>query len=163
MTELSPVCHVTPFDNIKYGSVGVLLPNLECKVVDIENGNELGLNKEGEICVKGPTVMKGDIGHYDEDEHFFIVDRLKELIKYKGFQVPPAELESLLISHSAIEDAAVIGVPDARAGELPKAFVVKKANEEITEEEIVKYIEERVAPHKTLRVEWNSSIKYQDL
>lgn len=66
-------------------------------------------------------------------------------------QVPPAELESLLISHSAIEDAAVIGVPDDRAGELPKAFVVKKANEEITEEEIVKYIEERVAPHKNLR------------
>ncbi|XP_029207684.2 surfactin synthase subunit 1-like [Acropora millepora] len=171
MTELSPVSHATPCDQVKYGSVGVLLPNLECKVINVEDGTVLGPNKDGEICVRGPTVMKGylnnqeataqmidsdgwlhtgDIGHYDQDEHFYITDRLKELIKCKGYQVPPAELENLLVSHPAITDAGVIGVPDSEAGELPKAYVVRKANENITEQDLVKFIEERVAPYKAL-------------
>lgn len=172
MTELSPVSHATPCDNVKYGSVGILLPNLECKVINVEDGTELGPNEDGEICIRGPTVMKGylnnqeatsqtididgwlhtgDIGHYDEDEHFYITDRLKELIKCKGFQVPPAELEVLLMSHPAVLDAGVIGVPDPSAGELPKAYVVRKESGDITEEELVKFIEERVAPYKALR------------
>lgn len=91
----------------------------------------------------------GDIGHFDEDGHFFIVDRLKELIKYNALQVAPAELEALLISHQKLDDAAVVSVPDEESGELPKAFVVPKG--EITPEEIANYIAQRVAPHKKLR------------
>jgi len=120
--------------------------------------------------VRGPQVMKGylnrpdataqtidadgwlhtgDVGYADADEHFFIVDRVKELIKYKGFQVAPAELEALLISHPAIADAAVIPSPDEEAGEVPKAFVVLR--EDVTLEQIMDYIAARVAPHKKIR------------
>ncbi|KAL9963217.1 hypothetical protein ACROYT_G032395, partial [Oculina patagonica] len=139
-------------------------------VVDVTTGSVLGPLQDGEICIKAPTVMKGylnnpeatarmidsegwahtgDIGHYDEDGHFFIVDRLKELIKYNAYQVAPAELEALLISHLNIDDAAVIGVPDEKTGELPKAFVVPKGD--ITPEAVVDFVAERVAPHKKLR------------
>lgn len=91
----------------------------------------------------------GDIGYYDEEGNFFIVDRLKELIKYKGFQVPPAELEALLHTHPNVLDVAVVGIPDEGAGELPKAFVVSKG--EITEGEIIEFVAQRVSPHKKLR------------
>lgn len=91
----------------------------------------------------------GDIAYADEDSHFFIVDRAKELIKYKGFQVPPAELEAVLLSHPSIADAAVIPCPDEEAGEVPKAFVVLRAA--ATAEEIMDFVEERVAPYKKLR------------
>lgn len=171
MTELGGASHIRPSEGkIKYGSVGRLLPNMECKVINPDTGEILGPNKDGEICVKGPTVMKGylnnpeatartidrdgwlhtgDIGHYDDDEDFFIVDRLKELIKYKGFQVPPAELEALLITHPNIDDVAVIGVPDVESGELPKAFVVRRGN--VTSEEIKNFVAKKVPPHKKLR------------
>jgi len=171
MTEIAGASHATPSEGkIKYGSVGLLLPNLECKVINPDTGAILGPNLDGEICVKGPTVMKGylnnpeatartidsdgwlhtgDIGHYDEDECFFIVDRLKELIKYKGFQVPPAELEALLITHPNIDDVAVIGVPDIEAGELPKAFVVRRGN--VTADEIMDFVAKKVQPQKKLR------------
>src|ERR1700752_4856757 len=125
MTETSPVTHSSPAPpkQIKFGSVGVPAPNTECKIVDLETGEALGPNQKGEICVRGPQVMTGylnnqeatartideerwlhtgDIGYADEDGPFFIVDRAKELIKYKGFQVPPAELESLLLTHPCI-------------------------------------------------------------
>lgn len=82
----------------------------------------------------------GDVGYYDEKEYFYIVDRVKELIKYKGFQVPPAELEAILFTHSAIKDAAVVGLPDEFAEELPLAFVVKKPNVDVSSEEIIKYV-----------------------
>jgi 4-coumarate--CoA ligase len=119
MTELSPVSHVTPAGKFKPGSVGVTIPNTETRVVDPGTGDDLDLGADGEVWVRGPQVMKGylnnerataatitddgwlrtgDIGHIDEDGHLFIVDRLKELIKYKGFQVPPAELEALLLT-----------------------------------------------------------------
>jgi len=91
----------------------------------------------------------GDIGYADEDGHFFIVDRMKELIKYKGFQVAPAELEAVLLSHPAIADAAVIPCADEKAGEVPKAFVVLSG--EATAEEIMKFVAERLAPHKKIR------------
>ncbi|HXM35272.1 MAG TPA: AMP-binding protein, partial [Pyrinomonadaceae bacterium] len=135
MTETSPVTHSSPADpaQVKLGSVGMCAPNTECKIVDLETGAPLGRNKEGELCVRGPQVMKGylnrpeatahtidaegwlhtgDVGYADNDDHFFIVDRAKELIKYKGFQVAPAELEAILLTHPAVADAAVIPIPD---------------------------------------------------
>ncbi|XP_031566165.1 probable 4-coumarate--CoA ligase 3 [Actinia tenebrosa] len=170
LTETSPSCMASTPDLVKPGSVGVLLPNLKAKVIDLKSGAILGPEQDGEICIAGPNVMKGylnkpeatantidkdgwlhtgDIGHYDKDGHFYIVDRVKELIKYKGFQVPPAELESVLLSHPQISDAAVIGVPNVEAGELPKAFVVTRSN--ISEKEVMDFVAKKVAPHKKLR------------
>src|SRR5437667_4833280 len=172
MTETSPVTHSSPADptKMKLGSIGPPAPNTECKLVDPASGAELGPNHEGEVCVRGPQNMKGylnnpeatastidqngwlhtgDIGYADEDGHFYIVDRVKELIKYKGFQVAPAELEAILLTHPAVADAAVIPCKDDEAGEVPKAFVVKKG--ETTAAAIMEFVEGRVAPHKRLR------------
>jgi acyl-CoA synthetase (AMP-forming)/AMP-acid ligase II len=147
MTETSLACHTTPEDRTKVrgGAVGLTLPNMESKIVDVVTGAELGVGERGEICVRGPNVMRGywndaaattltvdaegwlhtgDVGHADADGYFYVVDRVKELIKYKGMQVAPAELEGLLLSHPAVGDAAVIPSPDEEAGEVPKAFVV---------------------------------------
>lgn len=178
MTELSGGSHVVK-DKLVLGSVGVLLPNLECKIIDPDTGKILGPNQDGEMCIRGPTVMKGyldnpeataqtidskgwlhtgDIARYDEDGYFFIVGRIKELIKYKGFQVPPVELESLLMTHPNIIDAAVVGVPDLEAGELPKAYVVRRGN--VTSREIMEFVAKKVQPQKKLRggVEFVSAI-----
>lgn len=173
MTELSPVSHSTPKGMYKPGTIGILLPSTESRVVDPETGRDVGLHENGEIWVRGPQVMAGylnneqatratideegwlhtgDIGHVDEDGHFTIVDRLKELIKYKGFQVPPAELEALLVTHPAVADAAVIGIPDAEAGELPKAFVAIKQGHTVSEEDIKKFVAEQVATYKQIRL-----------
>ncbi len=148
MTETSPVTHSSPADpaKMKLGSVGPPAPNTECKLVDPGTGAELGPNQEGEVWVRGPQIM---LGYADEDGHFFIVDRVKELIKYKGFQVAPAELEAILLTHPAVSDAAVIPCADDEAGEVPKAFVVKKGD--TTAAAIMEFVEERVAPHKRLR------------
>jgi 4-coumarate--CoA ligase len=145
MTELSPVSHTTPPGKPKSGSSGTAMPNTTCRIVDPESGEDLPTGKEGELWIKGPQVMKGylnnekatketltpdgwlktgDIAYIDDDGYMFIVDRLKELIKFKGFQVAPAELEATLVSMDGIIDAAVIGLPDDEAGELPVAFVV---------------------------------------
>jgi len=174
LTETSPVTHVTPDDSPernKPGSIGPLIPNTESRVVDYATGDDVGPNVDGEVWIRGPQVMKGylnnpqatamtidadgwlhtgDIGHADEDGYFYIVDRLKELIKYKGYQVPPAELEAVLLSHSAIADAAVVPSPDEEAGEIPKAFVVLKGD--VTPEEVMAYVADRVAPHKRVRL-----------
>jgi acyl-CoA synthetase (AMP-forming)/AMP-acid ligase II len=173
MTETSPVTHSSPVDpgQVKFGSVGVPAPNTECKVVDLETGTAVGPRKEGEVCVRGPQIMKGylnrpeataatvdaegwlhtgDIGYADEDGHFFIVDRAKELIKYKGFQVPPAELEALLLTHPQVADAAVIPIPDDEAGEIPKAFVVLRG--EATEAELMDFVASQVASYKKIRL-----------
>ncbi len=185
MTETSPVTHSSPADpaQVKFGSVGVPAPNTECKVIDLETGAALGPNQEGEVCVRGPQMMKGylnrpeataatidsegwlhtgDIGYADAEGHFFIVDRAKELIKYKGFQVPPAELEALLLTHPCVADAAVIPCPDDEAGEIPKAFVVLKGEtaaaasearaETPTAEELMDFVAASVAPHKKIRL-----------
>jgi acyl-CoA synthetase (AMP-forming)/AMP-acid ligase II len=172
LTETSPVTHSSPADpdRMKLGAVGTAAPNTEVKLVDPATGAALGPNQEGEICVRGPQIMKGylnnpeatartvdadnwlhtgDIGYADEDGHFFVVDRVKELIKYKGFQVAPAELEAILLTHPAIADAAVIPQRDDEAGEVPKAFVVTK--QETTGEEIMEFVAARVAPHKKIR------------
>ena len=144
--------------------------NTECKIIAVETGEELGAEQEGEVLIRGPQVMKGylnnpqataetiddegwlrtgDVGYVDGDGYLYIVDRVKELIKYKGFQVAPAELEALLLTHPAVADAAVIPSPDEEAGELPKAFVVLKG--EATADEIMSYVAEQVAPHKKVR------------
>jgi acyl-CoA synthetase (AMP-forming)/AMP-acid ligase II len=172
LTETSPVSHAVPdFEpEVVPGSVGPPVPNTECKIIDVASGHELGRNEDGEIWIRGPQVMKGylnnegatrnaidadgffhtgDIGHVDERDEFFIVDRLKELIKYKGFQVPPAELEAHLLSHPKIADAAVIGVIDEEGEEVPKAFVVLK--EQVGADEIMAWVAERVAPFKKIR------------
>jgi acyl-CoA synthetase (AMP-forming)/AMP-acid ligase II len=175
MTETSPVTHMSPDDPArgKHGSVGLPVPNTDCKIVDVEIGAELGANCEGEIWVRGPQVMKGylnrpeataetidpegwlhtgDIGYTDSDGHFFIVDRKKELIKYKGFQVAPAELEALLVTHPAVADAAVIPSPDEEAGEVPKAFVVLKTDQAATAEELMTFVASHVSPYKKIRL-----------
>ncbi len=144
MTELSPVSHCTPEGQFRPGTSGVTVSNTEIRVVDPESGVDLGVGERGELLVRGPQVMKGylnnasataetldsdgwlhtgDVAVVDDEHHVSIVDRIKELIKYKGFQVPPAELEAVLVTHPAVADAAVIGVPDEEAGELPKAFI----------------------------------------
>jgi len=172
MTETSPVTHSSPADpsKMKHGSVGPPAPNTECKLIDPATGNELAPNQEGELCVRGPQIMMGylnnaeatartvdadswlhtgDIGYADDDGHFYIVDRVKELIKYKGFQVAPAELEAILLTHPAVADSAVIPCRDDEAGEVPKAFVVLKG--EASAEAIMDFVAERVAPHKKIR------------
>jgi acyl-CoA synthetase (AMP-forming)/AMP-acid ligase II len=172
LTETSPVSHAVSDSTAEIvpGSVGQAVPNTECKIIDVATVKELGRNEDGEIWIRGPQVMKGylnneeatrnsidaygffhtgDIGHIDDRDEYFIVDRLKELIKYKGFQVAPAELEAHLLSHPKVADAAVIGVLDEEGEEVPKAFVVLK--EPVPTEEIMAWIAERVAPHKKIR------------
>ncbi len=172
MTELSPVSHASPgFDN-KDGASGVTISNTECRIVDLE-GNDCGIDEDGELWVRGPQVMKGylnndqatadtidadgwlhsgDVAHFDADGYLFVVDRLKELIKYKGFQVPPAELEGLLLTHPAIADAAVIGIADDEAGELPKAFISLVPGASLTAEEVQEFIAGQVASYKKIRL-----------
>ncbi len=172
MTEVSGASHLGPTtpDKIKPASGGRVMPNCECRVVDTATGGDLGAGQQGEILVRGPIVMKGylnqpgataatidaggwlrtgDIGYVDADGDFFIVDRTKELIKYKGLQVAPAELEAVILGHGAVADAAVIGTLDEEAGEIPKAYVVRKGA--ITAEEVMAWVAERVAPHKKIR------------
>jgi len=172
MTEVSGASHLGPTapDKIKPASGGRLMPNMECKIVDVGTGAEVPTGEQGEILVRGPIVMQGyfgqagataatidaegwlrtgDIGYVDEDGNFFIVDRTKELIKYKGMQVAPAELEAVLLGNPAIADACVIGIADEEAGEVPKAFVVKKG--EISADEVLAWVAGRVAPHKKVR------------
>jgi acyl-CoA synthetase (AMP-forming)/AMP-acid ligase II len=174
LTETSPVTHVynlSMTDTDKLSSVGPVIANTEVIVADVVTGKPLGRNENGEIWIRGPQVMKGylnnpdatagtidekgwlhtgDIGYVDDEDFFYIVDRLKELIKYKGFQVAPAEMEALLLSHPAIADVAVIPSPDEEAGEVPKAFVVLKS--EATAEGIMAWVAERVSPQKKIRL-----------
>jgi len=138
----------------------------------VNTGMPLDVGQEGEIWLRGPQVMKGylnnqaatdnmldsngwlhtgDIGYIDADSYLYVVDRVKELIKYKGQQVAPAELEGVLLRHEAIADAAVIGIADAEAGELPKAFVVLKPGRDMSEEDVMAFVASQVAPHKKVR------------
>jgi len=175
MSELSPIGTYTPTSNTKVGSVGPLVANTYGKVIDAD-GNSLGPNQEGELVIKGPQVMMGyldepektkecksssgwlrtgDLAHYDEDGYFYITDRIKELIKVRGFQVAPAELEDLLLGHEAVNDVAVIQIPDEESGELPLAYIVLKdggdeRDEQKTKEEIYEWVKERVVPYKRL-------------
>ncbi|TVU43240.1 hypothetical protein EJB05_09688, partial [Eragrostis curvula] len=137
-----------------YGSVGKLASHVEAKVVHPATGEALRPGQRGELWMRGPSIMKGktgDLCYFDEDGFLFIVDRLKELIKYKGYQVPPAELEHILLSHPEIVDAAVVPYPDEDVGQLPMAFVVRKPSSNITEQQIMGYVAKHVAPYKKVR------------
>ena len=171
MTELSPISHATPPGDFKPGSVGLTVANTEIRIVDSDSGEDLPIDGEGELWIRGPQVMKGylnnpeatdetvdedgwlhtgDIARIDGDGHVYIVDRLKELIKVKGFQVAPAELEALLVEHSQISDAAVVGRPDDESGEVPLAFVVPAAGSDLNEQAVKSYVADHVATYKHL-------------
>ncbi|GMI95191.1 hypothetical protein like AT5G63380 [Hibiscus trionum] len=156
----------------RHGSVGRLVPNMEAKIVDPQTGEALPPGQTGELWLRGPIVMKGyvgdekataetldsegwlktgDICYFDSQGFLYIVDRLKELIKYKAYQVPPAELEHLLHSHPEIADAAVIPYPDEEAGQIPMAYVVRNTGSNITETQVMDFIAEHVAPYKKIR------------
>ncbi len=172
MTELSPVSHVTVGVDIKPGTNGVTVANTVSRLIDAE-GNDVGVDEDGELLVKGPQVMlgylnneaataatidkdgwlhTGDVARIDADGHMTIVDRVKELIKVKGFQVAPAELEALIVTHPAVADVAVIGVDDAEAGELPKAFVVLKPEQSLTIEALQAFVASHLASYKQVRL-----------
>ncbi|MEV2217095.1 4-coumarate--CoA ligase family protein [Streptomyces sp. NPDC050997] len=164
------------------GTVGRLIPGTEMRIISLDGpgndpdndlGNDLGIDESGEILIRGPQVMKGylgrpddtaamidpdgwlhtgDVGHVDADGWLFVVDRVKELIKYKGFQVAPAELEALLLTHPGIADAAVIGVYNEDGNEVPHAYVVRQPTAtDLSEGEIMMHVAERVAPYKRVR------------
>ncbi|GAB2289280.1 4-coumarate--CoA ligase-like 5 [Dionaea muscipula] len=156
----------------RYGTAGLLSPSMEAKIVDPQTGEALPVNKTGELWLRGPTIMKGyfgnpeataatldtngwlktgDLCYIDEDGYVFVVDRLKELIKYKGYQVAPAELEALLLTHPEIEDAAVIPFPDKEVGQYPMAYVVRKAGSTLSENAVMDFVAKQVAPYKRVR------------
>jgi acyl-CoA synthetase (AMP-forming)/AMP-acid ligase II len=172
MTEMSPVSHISAHGKGRPGSAGQTLAGTECRIVDIDSGKDLGPGAEGELWVRGPQVMKGylnnpkataetltddgwlrtgDIASYDADGYMFIHDRLKELIKVKGFQVAPAEVEAELQSCPGVADAAVTSRPDDEAGEVPVAFIVRAPGAEVTEAQIAAYLAERLAHYKQPR------------
>jgi len=179
MSELSPVSHSMPddADDIPLGTVGITIPNMECKIVDTATGAEIdvpaeGTSAPGELWCKGPNVMlgylenpqatadtldsdgflhTGDVATVSAEGYVSIVDRVKELIKYKGYQVPPAELEALLLTHESIADAACIGVTDADGEEIPKAFVVRQPGAQLSEQDVMSFVASKVAPYKKVR------------
>ncbi|KAK6939259.1 AMP-binding enzyme, C-terminal domain [Dillenia turbinata] len=156
----------------RYGTAGLLSPSTEAKIVDPETGMALSVNLPGELWLRGLTIMKGyfgnveatattldsegwlktgDLCYIDDDGFIFVVDRLKELIKYKGYQVAPAELEALLLSHPEIADAAVIPFPDEEAGQVPMAYVVRKGGSSLAEAAVMDFVATQVAPFKRVR------------
>jgi acyl-CoA synthetase (AMP-forming)/AMP-acid ligase II len=171
LTETSPVAHCSPKNTNKPGSIGPPVPNTQVAIIDKETGVPLSSDKVGEVVIRGPQVMQGyfdrpketaacltsdgwfhsgDVGYYDEEGHFYITDRLKELIKVKGYQVAPAELEGVLLEHPQIADCAVVGVADERLGEVPKAFVVCKSKN-VSENNITTFVAAKLSKHKHLK------------
>jgi len=172
LTETSPVTHVAPRSrhDIPVESIGPPVANTECELRDVQTGRTLGVGSRGELYVRGPQVMQGylnapektdemidaqgwlrtgDIAWMDDQGNFYIVDRAKELIKYKAYPVAPAELEAILLTHPDVDDAAVIPSPDTVAGEVPKAYVV--ARRSVPESALLAWVAERVAPYKKIR------------
>ncbi|XP_010449426.1 PREDICTED: 4-coumarate--CoA ligase-like 6 [Camelina sativa] len=156
----------------RYSSVGLLAPNMQAKVVDWSSGSFLPPGNRGELWIQGPGVMKGylnnpketqmtivedswlrtgDIAYFDEDGYLFIVDRIKEIIKYKGFQIAPADLEAVLVSHPLILDAAVTAAPNEECGEIPVAFVVRRKEAALSEQDVISYVAAQVSPYRKVR------------
>jgi acyl-CoA synthetase (AMP-forming)/AMP-acid ligase II len=173
MTEMSGITHVVPpfGDRRKPGSIGPAIPGVQCRLVDPDTSQEVARGERGELWMRGPKVMRGylnnpqataamidpdgwlrsgDIAVVDDDGWFEIVGRIKEIIKYKGFQVFPAELEMILSAHPGVADCAVIGAADEEAGEVPKAFVVP-AGDDLDHDSVMRFVAERVAPYKRIR------------
>jgi long-chain acyl-CoA synthetase len=176
LSESSPVTHSNPLDRtlktVKVGSIGLPFPDTDAKIMDMETGEtELGAGQDGELVVAGPQVMKGywkmaeesrdvlrngwlytgDIGKMDEDGYFYITDRKKDLIKYKGYSVYPREIEDVIYEHPAVKLCAVVGKLDAVAGEIPKAFIVLKEGKTTTADEIKEFVNGKLAPYKAVR------------
>ncbi|MGD0450910.1 MAG: long-chain fatty acid--CoA ligase [Candidatus Bathyarchaeia archaeon] len=173
LTEAAPVTHCSPVDKnvVKVGSIGLPLPDTDARIVDLETGKRtLGVGETGELMVKGPQVMKGywhkpdetalvlhdgwlltgDIAYMDKDGYFYITDRKKDLIKTKDYSVYPRELEDILYEHPAVKLCAVVGKPDPRAGELPKAYIVLKEGMTVSAEQIMTFVNDKVAPYKSI-------------
>lgn len=157
--------------NMKDGCVGKVLPYFRLKVMDVETGEMLGPGQEGEVCCQGPSIMlgyannaaataetldtegwlhTGDIGYFDHDNFVYLTDRIKELIKVKGLQVSPSELEKLLLTHTEVTEAAVVGVRDDKLGEAPKAFVVLRPGASIDSSQLQQFVASRVSSYKQL-------------
>jgi long-chain acyl-CoA synthetase len=172
LSETSAVSHTNPLSQIKLDSVGVPIPDTEQKIVDVDRGtDELPPGEVGEIIIRGPQVMTGywkrpedtaealkdgwlytgDLGKIDKDGYLYIVDRKKEIIKCMGFTIGPADLEAVLLQHSCVADCAVIGKPDIAAGEIPKAYVALRSGAKATEDELIKFVAEKVAGYKRIR------------
>ena len=173
MTEMSSATHVAPpfGDERRPGSIGPPIPGTECRVVDPDSREDQGPGHPGELWLRGEHVMWGYLGNpeataamvdtdgwlhtgdvvvVDDDGWFTVVARIKEIIKYKGYQVAPAELEAILLAHPQVADCAVIGVADEEAGEIPKAFVVR-AGDQLDEASVTSFVSDRVAPYKRIR------------
>jgi len=170
LTESSPTTHVTPIRKIKLGSIGLPLSLTEDRIVDPETGIELPTREVGELWVRGPQIMKGyfnnpeataqvlvngwlrtgDLAWKDEEGYIFIVDRLKEVIKCKGFQVAPAEIEHILVGHPDVKDAAVVGESHPEYGEVPIAYVVLQNKASLSPESIIEYAAQGLAKYKRL-------------
>ena len=172
LTEASPETHNSPPCRVKAGTIGIPIIDTDARIVDMETGTiNLPLGEVGELVVKGPQVMKGywrnpsetrttlrrgwlytgDLAMMDEDGYFRIADRKKDTIKYKGYTIAPAELEDTVYMHPAVKECAVVGTPAPIVGEIPKAYIVLKEGCQLTEEEIIKFCEERLAPYKKIR------------
>ena len=172
LTEASPETHDSPQDRVKTGTIGIPIIDTDAKIVDTETGTrELGHHEAGELVLRGPQVMKGywnssqetdlalrkgwlftgDIAMTDEEGYFTVVDRKKDLIKYKGYSISPAELENVLYEHPAVKECAVVGIPFAEVGEIPKAYVVVKKGSTTTEQGLIEFTEKRIAPFKKMR------------
>ncbi|XP_024531436.1 4-coumarate--CoA ligase-like 7 [Selaginella moellendorffii] len=173
LTESTAIASVADPDDLEhYGSAGLLSSNTLAKVIDVGSGRPLPPNQQGEIWIHGPTIMDeylnnpnataetvdaegwlhtGDLGYFDDSGNLYVVDRIKELIKYKGFQVAPAELEALLLSHSQVVDAAVIPFPDEEAGQVPLAVIVRKQGCSLDGQGVMKFVSDQVAPYKKVR------------
>jgi long-chain acyl-CoA synthetase len=172
LTEASPTTNTNPLDRIKLESCGPPFADTFEKIVSLDTGEELPVGGIGEVVVQGPQVMKGywkrpeetaeclsedgwlrtgDVGRLDEDGYLYVLERKKEMIKYKGYQVAPAELEAILFEHPAVLDAAVVPKPHLEGGEIPKAFIVLREGFQTSPEELMAFVAEKVAPYKKIR------------